>query len=254
MVEIVSIGNGRYTLNLGGYNLEADYFKVEKLAEDSNYYLLWSDAQMDNFYLYNAKKQAYVFDAKLFKKIEYYSKDSLSFVAYRSDYNYAYMFYEDGYIDKDYVCKYIGEEYNGVRPIKTWGGKWLYYNVKTRKPVWKVKYGYTLKDGWSLGKKLDYNCFIVHRADDCLCISRYDEKEHKIESSYIEADIKSCMQEEDVGKSAFLKFYMDMLERDAAELFDELKKKHEMFYFQNLSLPALELPLKLIEEEFNAEY
>lgn len=83
-------------------------------------------------------------------------------------------------------------------------------------------------------------------------LNAWQPYQKKIQS--IEADIKSCMQEEDVGKSAFLKFYMDMLERDAAELFDELKKKHEMFYFQNLSLPALELPLKLIEEEFNAEY
>ena len=176
--EIIAVGNGRYTLSLGTYSLDADFFKIERLAEGSNYYLLWPDAQRDDFYLYNAKKQTYAFNRIFFKKTEYYSEDSLSFVAYRSDHNYAYMFYEDGYIDK-HVCGYIGEEYNGVRPIKTYGGRWLYYNVYMRKPLWKVE---KLKEGWSLGKKLDYNCFIVNRADGGMCIWRYNEKAHKIEN------------------------------------------------------------------------
>lgn len=181
MAEIIPVSNGRYTLNIGTYSLDADFFKIERLAGGSNYYLLWPDAPMNDFYLYNAKKQIYAFNRQLFKKTEYYSEDSLSFVAYRSDHNYAYIFYEDGYIDKECVCGYIGEEYNGVRPIKTYGGKWLYYNVYMRKTVWKVKNGYNLKEGWSLGKKLDDNCFIVNRADGGMCIWRYNEKAHKIE-------------------------------------------------------------------------
>lgn len=193
MAEIVPVGNGRYTLNQGTYRLDADFFKVKRLAEGSNYYLLWPDAQMNDFYLYNTQKQTYAFNRKLFKKTEYYSEDSLSFVAYRSDHNYAYMFYEDGYIDKEYVCGYIGEEYKGVRPIKTYGGKWLYYNVYMRKPIWKVEYGYKLKEGWSLGKKLDYNCFIVNRADGGMCIWRYNEKAHKVEYHSSTYDsIKEC--------------------------------------------------------------
>ncbi len=193
MAEIVPVGNGRYTLNQGTYRLDADFFKVKRLAEGSNYYLLWPDAQMDDFYLYNAQKQTYAFNRKLFKKTEYYSEDSLSFVAYRSDHNYAYMFYEDGYIDKEHVCGYIGEEYNGVRPIKTYGGKWLYYNAYMRKTLWKVEYGYKLKEGWTLGRKLNYNCFIVNRVDDGMYIWRYNEKVHKIEYHSSTYDsIKEC--------------------------------------------------------------
>lgn len=191
--EIIAVGNGRYTLSLGTYSLDADFFKIERLAEGSNYYLLWPDAQRDDFYLYNAKKQTYAFNRIFFKKTEYYSEDSLSFVAYRSDHNYAYMFYEDGYIDKEHVCGYIGEEYNGVRPIKTYGGRWLYYNVYMRKPLWKVEYGYKLKEGWSLGKKIDYNCFVVNRADGGMCIWRYNEKAHKIENHSSIYDSIECI-------------------------------------------------------------
>lgn len=194
MTEIIPVGNGRYTLNIGSYSLDADFFKVERLAEGSNYYLLWPDSREDDFYLYNAKKQIYAFNRKLFKKTEYYSEDSLSFVAYRSDHNYAYIFYEDGYIDRECVCGYIGEEYNGVRPIKTYGGRWLYYNVYMRKTVWKIEYGYKLKEGWSLGKKLNYNCFIVNRSDGGMYIWRYNEKAHKIEyHSSIYDSIKECV-------------------------------------------------------------
>ncbi len=194
ITEIVPVGNGHYTLNFGNYNLDADFFKIERLAEGSNYYLLWSDAQMNEFYLYNAQKQTYAFDQKFFKKIEYYSEDSLSFVAYRNDHNYAYIFYEDGYIDKEHVCEYIGEEYNGVRPIKTCGGKWLYYDVYKRKTVWKVECGYKLKEGWTLGRKFNYNCFTVNRADGGMCIWRYNEKAHKIEYHSSTYDsIKTCV-------------------------------------------------------------
>ena len=118
MAEIVPVGNGRYTLNLGKYNLDADFFKIEWLTEGSNYYLLWPDAQMNDFYLYNTKKQTYAFNRKLFKKTEYYSEDSLSFVAYRSDHNYAYVFYEDGYIDKEHVCGYIGERSTSYKNLR----------------------------------------------------------------------------------------------------------------------------------------
>lgn len=55
--EIIAVGNGRYTLSLGTYSLDADFFKIERLAEGSNYYLLWPDAQRDDFYLYNAKNR-----------------------------------------------------------------------------------------------------------------------------------------------------------------------------------------------------
>lgn len=64
--EIIPVGNGRYTLNLGTYSLDADFFKIERLAEGSNYYLLWPDAQRDDFYLYNAKKQTYAFNRIFF--------------------------------------------------------------------------------------------------------------------------------------------------------------------------------------------
>lgn len=194
MTEIIPLDNGRYTLNLGTYRLDADFFKVERLAEGSNYYLLWPDAQKDDFYLYNAQKHTYAFSNLLFNKVEYYSKESLSFAAYRNDNGYAYMCYENGYID-DHAYLYIGEEYKGMRPIKsTYEGRWLYYDVNKKGTVWNKKYGYKLKEGWSLGRKLNYNCFIVNRADGGMCIWRYNENVHKVEYHSSTYDsIKECV-------------------------------------------------------------
>ena len=192
--EIIAVGNGRYTLSLGTYSLDADFFKVERLAEGSNYYLLWPDAQRDDFYLYNAKKQIYAFHRKLFKKTEYYSEDSLSFVAYRSDNGYAYMFYENRDIDEHDAYLFIGEEYNGMRPVKsTYKGKWLYYDVNKQNLAWKKGNGYDLPEGWFLGKKLDYNCFIVNHADGGMEIRGYNIKKHKPEYNHsIYDSIKKC--------------------------------------------------------------
>lgn len=181
MVEIVATGAGRYTLNIGAYSLETDFFKIERLAEGSNYYLLWPDAQMDDFYLYNASKLTYALSRTLFKKTEYYSEGSLSFVAYRSDNNYAYIVYENGYIDK-HVYLYVGDEHKGMRPVKlTYKCKWLYYDVNKQNLAWKKENGYDLAEGWSLGKKLDYNCYIVNRAYGGMQIRRYNIKKHEPE-------------------------------------------------------------------------
>ena len=171
---IIKKSNGRYTLSINGVCLNADYFKIERLTEGSNNYLLWPDSHSRDFYLYNIEKACYILGGKKFKRTEYYSAHSSSFVAYRSDTNYAYIVYEDGDIDKNVVCKFIGEEYNGVRPIRTYGDKWLYYNCGKRKTAWRVENGLSLEDGLTLGRKLEDGCYIVSLANGGMIIYKYD--------------------------------------------------------------------------------
>ena len=185
MVEIRTTSDGRYMLDCDGILLEKSFFRIERLADKSNYYLLWEDEDMDVFYLYNTEKNIFALkasvckNAQTFRKVDFYSEETQSFVAYRSDEEYAHILYDDGDMER-YAFQYVGEEHNGMRPVKTYGGKWLYYDAQRRKPTWAIEKGYNLKDGEALGRKLDRSHFIVYGADGSCNIRKYDENLHKV--------------------------------------------------------------------------
>ena len=185
MVEIRTTSDGRYVLDCDGILLEKSFFRIKRFADKSNYYLLWEDEDMDVFYLYNTEKNIFALkasvcrNAQTFRKVDFYSEETLSFVAYRSDEEYAHILYDDGDMER-YAFQYVGEEYNGMRPVKTYGGKWLYYDAQRRKPAWAIEKGYSLKDGEVLGRKLNRSHFVVYGTDGSCNIRRYDENLHKV--------------------------------------------------------------------------
>ena len=184
MNEIRTTSDGRYMLDCDASSSNKSFFKIEKLADKSNYYMLWEKEDMDAFYLYNAEKKFYALktntyrNAQLFRKIDFYSEETKSFVAYRSDKDYAYIVYDDGYMEQ-HAFLYVGEEYNGMRPVKTYGGKWLYYDTRKRKFAWAIERGYNLQEGESLGRRFNDNYFIVWRGDGSCSMRKYDEKRHR---------------------------------------------------------------------------
>ena len=170
--------------------LEKSFDKIEKLTVNSNYYLLWEDKDDGYFYLYNAEKKYYALKAKTwqnaiaFRRVDLYSTETHSFVAYRYDEEYVYILYDDGSWF-EYVFRYVGEECYGMRPVQTAGGKWLFFDARKRKFAWSVEKGYILEDGCFLGRKLNNdssseNCFVIHKSDDTCCIWRYDKTQYML--------------------------------------------------------------------------
>ena len=51
MNEIRTTSDGRYMLDCDASSSNKSFFKIEKLADKSNYYMLWEKEDMDAFYL-----------------------------------------------------------------------------------------------------------------------------------------------------------------------------------------------------------
>lgn len=149
MVEIIRNTNGTFTFVCNNIQLPGAFLKVEKVAEESNHYCLWLNQQ--EFLLYNSKKNKYApetssyQDAKRFSKVEFYSIDFGSFVAYRSDIGYAYLLYEDGRFERK-LFQFVGQEKGGIRPLKVSNGIWRYYDDNQRKFLYDTTKGLELKE------------------------------------------------------------------------------------------------------------
>lgn len=187
MIEIHKEPDGRFRLFCDGEPLSAAFSKIEKVTDNSNYYCLWKE---DGFYLYHAKKNFYALrtnipeKAQMFSTVKYYSEKSQSFVACRSinvDKVYAYIVYEDGYVtDITDPFREVGEESNGMRPVKSCDNKWVYYDTMQRRLVWRRDKGYRWKQGEWLGRKLGGNCFVKHSPDGRCQLGYYDPNEHQV--------------------------------------------------------------------------
>lgn len=164
------------------------FVKIEKVSENSNYYCLWIDQHL--FYLYNGKTECFVrktnaiSNADLFCRIEDYSEDTKSFVAYKSDENFAYIIYEDGYV-AEFAFRYVGKEYNGMRSVMANSGKWAFYDVQNRQRYWfygrEKEFIYSfdrLKNNSRLDRKLTNNYFTIC-TDNCCCYAHYNKDKHK---------------------------------------------------------------------------
>ena len=144
MVEIKKNNDNSITFICDGDILPCAFTKVDRVANFSNYYCLWINDK--EFYLFNTKNKKYALKtniykgAKKFYKIGHYSKLTGTFVAYRSDKDYAHILFEYGDFE-EYVFKYVGEEYNGIRPVKGCNDKWAYYNVVKRNFLYDINSG-----------------------------------------------------------------------------------------------------------------
>ena len=117
-------------------------------------------------------------DAKTFSKVCYYSINSKSFVAYRSDNNLAYIIFENGEYDK-YPFKYVGEELYGTRAVKGQNDRWVYYNTLTRRVLVSIKKGLQLKDEEKLVKQYNHDYYIVCKDNLYYKILYHDFEKHK---------------------------------------------------------------------------
>ena len=128
MIGIHQIADHQYQLVEDGKILFDDvFFKIERLNQNSNYYLLFPNESC--FLLYNILRHCFAFNTKSvssaysFARIEAYSFETGSFAAYRSDVSYVHLIYEDGSYETD-IYKYIGPESNDLhrsRPIQLTG-------------------------------------------------------------------------------------------------------------------------------------
>ena len=184
MIKIKEISEGKYTLTRKDRMLPGIYHKIERVSENINFYCLWSDKK--HFCLYDAKSNRYALksstlsDAQTFSRIEYYSEESQSFVAYRSDMKYAHIIYEDGTFESQ-TFKYVGAEKNGLRPVQDFKNKWYYYDTTERKRIKKTRHGIQLGTEGRLGEMFSTGEYVVY----------YTPKKLRIFASVNDTTIKS---------------------------------------------------------------
>lgn len=168
MVDVKRNIDGTLTFSYDGFTLPYVFVKVEQVAENSNYYCLWITEE--EFHLFNIRTKEYALkintykESKIFSKIEFYSKDTRSFVAYRSDKEYAYLLFEDGEYE-NYVFKYVGKELNGIRAVKGHNNKWMYYNVLKKEFTFNINKGLLLRDDEELVPLFNLRYYTVYKVD-----------------------------------------------------------------------------------------
>ena len=138
MVNIVKTANGQYSMLNNGKLLYGTFYKIERVAESSNFYCLWPNDSL--FFLYNvnlcryALKSETTSNAQTFLRIEHYSIESKSFIAYRSDNEYAHIIFEDGAFEEK-TFQYVGIEAQiFLCKAKVKGKEWLFelkYTIRT---------------------------------------------------------------------------------------------------------------------------
>ncbi len=177
MIEIRQIANNKYQLIEDGEVCIKDvFFKIERLNENSNYYLLFPNESC--FLLYHiinhrfALNEGFAKDAHSFIKIEAYSYETGSFAAYRSDTALAHLIYEDGSFEKD-TYLYIGPESNDSRrsrPVQLTGYakkenmfRWIYFHGKERKYGWDKKHAYEYYDGTYLSYRFKKGYYSTYK-------------------------------------------------------------------------------------------
>lgn len=182
MVEIIKNTNNTLTFVCDGYILPCNLLKVEKVADNSNYYCLWINEK--EFYLFNVQNKKHALKintyttAKKFCKIEFYSNDSKTFVAYRSDKDYAYILFENGDYE-NIVFKYVGNEYNGIRPVKVHNDRWGYYNVFKRGFLYDISKGMFLEENEELVQCYNTNCYSIYKKGLYYRFVLFDTNTHK---------------------------------------------------------------------------
>lgn len=164
MANIREISPNNYALFNNGESLTG-FHKIERVADNSNYYCLWPTSEY--FYLYHIVKKKFalnssaIADAYTFVKIEHYSEKTGTFIAYRKDEDYVHILFEDGYAESTTFC-FIGEETNEVRPVKTCSDRWFFYDTRKRKYLYHTgSKGYQI-DG-CLEKILTRDIFIINK-------------------------------------------------------------------------------------------
>lgn len=165
MARIVKTTKGQYLMLNNGKLLSGAFYKIERVAESSNFYCLWPNNSL--FFLFNVKLCRYALkseatsNAQTFLRIEHYSNESKSFIAYRSDKEYAHIMFEDGTFEEK-TFQYVGIEDNGIRPVKSFTNKWYFYDTIKRKGIMQTGNGLILgKDGF-LGKMFSTGEFSVY--------------------------------------------------------------------------------------------
>ena len=139
--------------------------KVEKVSDRGNYYCIWIAESF--FYLFQninkqfALKSNSIEKAHKFVKTENYSEISHSFIAYRYTKSYVHIIYDDGYIEEK-TFKFVGEEHNGIRAVKTTNDRWFFYDtIKRRIITLTGKNGYKLSKDYYLSEIIADNVFTV---------------------------------------------------------------------------------------------
>ena len=182
MVEIKKNNDNSITFICDGDILPCAFTKVDRVANFSNYYCLWINDK--EFYLFNTKNKKYALktniykEAKKFYKIGHYSKLTGTFVAYRSDKDYAHILFEYGDYE-EYVFKYVGEEHNGIRPVKGCNDKWAYYNVVKRNFLYDINSGLQLSDEEVLAQFYNHDCYTIYKKGLYYRFIYFDRDKHK---------------------------------------------------------------------------
>ncbi len=179
MIEIKKNSDYTFSFTYNNSTLKDSFIKIEPINETSNFYCLWS--AKDSFHLFNKKKNKFAFninvyaDSIQFVKIEFYSKETNSFVAYRKDNNHAYLFFEDGTY-KTNCFSYIGNEFNAVRPVKGLNNRWVYYNVKSNNLLCDIKKGLQLKEEEELVSMFTSDYSFIYNSNGYYRILFYNKK------------------------------------------------------------------------------
>lgn len=190
MLEIKRNIKRSATFSYEGFSLPYAFVKVEQVAKNSNYYCLWITE--DKFHLFNLKTKEYALkinsykESKTFSRIEHYSRNTRTFVAYRSDEEYAYLLFEDGEYE-NHIFKYVGEEHNGIRAVKGYNNRWVYYNVLKKCFTFPISKGLLLDEDEELVPLFNLKYYTIYKIGLYYRLLFFDTRKHqKYQSDKIE--------------------------------------------------------------------
>lgn len=121
------------------------YARVEQVAEGSIYYRLYKQMGEDYFLLLNATNGRLIIyrQEDEFKRIDSYSQENKSFVAYPCVGNGCVLIGENADTSRQCLC--VGEEIHNYRAIQMPSAKWVFVHSRTLKTLWND--GYEIKGG-----------------------------------------------------------------------------------------------------------
>ena len=189
--------------------IRGTFSRMEELRPGSNYVKLWREKDSDGFYLYNNALGLYALTSKNtdalihsyeFSRIEYYSEESNSFVAYRKDNGRGYLFFEDGK-SGDLAKRgegFIGEEHHCKRAVQNPNGEWVFFDCEKRQIVPHFQFkGHTNQ----LYKWLCGDHFVT-KFENHLSISKYraDDGFKRIQGYF--SEVEECPEDYIIGKQS----------------------------------------------------
>ena len=183
MIEIIKDKNNRFFLRRGETIIVNRTFFNISWIEGGNWLMIKEEERDSTFFLVHENDFKYTkfFLSKRFSNYRSFSVESKTFIAHSEGKDY--LFYNNG---SRYCFSWIGDEYNGYRPIMKKGNIWNFLYVMDQTLYFDTFNGFTKKFYLNDGDKLYQvfgNCFTIKRDDGFLSIS-YIKKYGSIYKAY----------------------------------------------------------------------